>query len=535
MYLFFDTETTGLPKNWKAPITDFENWPRLVQLAYQIFDDYGTLIKEGDFIVKPSGFTIPTEASSIHGITNERAYSEGKSLSKVLEEFKFLLDEAHTIVAHNVSFDEKIIGCEYLRLNLSNPLVDKDKICTMESSTDYCAISGPYGYKWPKLSELHSKLFNSDFEEAHNAIIDIQATSKCFWELVRLNVIKLSEIIQPSKQNEIEPCFIEKDGVKKYGYFLADSKKVVIKCEYEYASPFKANYAMVIYRGKIRYVTKGGLLIEPVSNSFSEFPDGLSAASIALGPLALTDEKMYGFIDTSIIENLVVIPFIYERVHEFSEGLASVRKDGRFGFINIKGENMIPFIYEFAGDFQYGHAVVKKNGKWGIINKENNEVMPIMFDGLISRPDYYSYHIIQKDKKRGYYDKQTLKITIPIKYDDAGFFYEKLACVKLNDKYGFIDENGIERIPFIYDDAKRFSEGLACVKIKDKWGFINKDGNQIIPFIYFTAKEFDKGKAKIQRKPTFIEKGVSILTLQFKNLKIRDGYIDNHGVQYWED
>ena len=388
MYLFFDTETTGLPNNWKAPITDFDNWPRLVQLAYQLFDDEGNLIVEDDYIIKPNGFEIPIESSEIHGITTERALSKGIILFKVLEDFKLLLNDAHTIVAHNISYDEKIIGCEFLRLNLTNPLESKNKICTMESSTNHCAINGQYGYKWPKLSELHFKLFKTDFEEAHNAMVDIQATSKCFWELVRINVIKLSGIVHPPKQDEIKPCFIEKDGVKKYGYFWADSTKIVIKCEYENAFPFKGNYAMVTYCGKIRYVTKRGSLIEPVSYRYSEFPGGLSAASIASFHHALTDEIMYGFVDTSS-EALVAIPFIYERVHEFSEGLASVRKNGKFGFIDIKGENMIPFIYDYAGDFQYGHVVVKKNGKWGIIDKENNEIIPIIYDGLISRPDYY--------------------------------------------------------------------------------------------------------------------------------------------------
>ncbi len=59
----------------------------------------------------------------------------------------------------------------------------------MERTTNFCAIDGPYGYKWPKLSELHFKLFNTGFEEAHNAAVDIKATAKCFWELKRLNKI----------------------------------------------------------------------------------------------------------------------------------------------------------------------------------------------------------------------------------------------------------------------------------------------------------------------------------------------------------
>ena len=189
MYLFFDTETTGLPRNWKAPVTDLNNWPRLVQLAFLYFDRYGNKISGGDFIVMPEGFSIPADASRIHGISTERALQEGKPLLTVLQEFQSLIGQAEVLVAHNISFDEKIVGAEFLRKGLPNTIPSKRKICTMESTTNFCAISGPYGYKWPKLSELHYKLFRTGFDEAHNAAVDITATAKCFWELKRLGKI----------------------------------------------------------------------------------------------------------------------------------------------------------------------------------------------------------------------------------------------------------------------------------------------------------------------------------------------------------
>ncbi len=189
MYLFFDTETTGLPRNWRAPVTDLNNWPRLVQLAYLYYDKDGNKISGGDYIIKPQGFTIPSDASKIHGISTQRALNEGKSLFSVLQNFKTIIDQADVLVAHNISFDEKIVGAEFLRIGITNPLPAKRKICTMERTTNFCAIDGPYGYKWPKLSELHYKLFKTGFDEAHNAAIDIMATVKCFWELKRIGII----------------------------------------------------------------------------------------------------------------------------------------------------------------------------------------------------------------------------------------------------------------------------------------------------------------------------------------------------------
>ena len=189
MNLFFDTETTGLPKNWKAPVTDVNNWPRLVQLAYLYYDGNGRKILGGDYIIKPEGFTIPSDASKIHGISTERAIRDGKSLITVLLDFQSLIDEAEVLVAHNMNFDEKIVGAEFLRNGMRNSIPSKKKICTMESTTTYCALNGPYGYKWPKLSELHYKLFRTGFDEAHNAAFDISATAKCFWELKRIGKI----------------------------------------------------------------------------------------------------------------------------------------------------------------------------------------------------------------------------------------------------------------------------------------------------------------------------------------------------------
>lgn len=190
-YLFFDTETTGLPRSWNAPVSDVDNWPRLVQLAYMGFDGDGKQLSRVDMIVRPEGFTIPAEASRIHGITTERAMREGLPLDEVLAAFKTQLDQAQYLVGHNIGFDEKIVGAEFLRAGGQPIPADKVRICTMHSTANYCAIPGPRGNKWPKLIELHSKLFNSEFEEAHNAAADVAATAKCFWELKRRGIIRI--------------------------------------------------------------------------------------------------------------------------------------------------------------------------------------------------------------------------------------------------------------------------------------------------------------------------------------------------------
>ena len=129
------------------------------------------------------------DASRIHGISTERAINEGEDLVSVLNKFNELVERSDFIVAHNISFDEKILGAELLRKRIQSDFNKKRKLCTMQSSTDYCRFPGPYGYKWPKLSELHIKLFGEDFDDAHDASVDINATEKCFWEMRKIGLI----------------------------------------------------------------------------------------------------------------------------------------------------------------------------------------------------------------------------------------------------------------------------------------------------------------------------------------------------------
>lgn len=161
----------------------------MVQLAYIQYDQQGNKIIQGNFIIKPEGFSIPTESSNIHGITTQRALKEGKDLKESLILFNELVEKSSTLVAHNISFDEKILGAEFLRQNMGQPLEYKRKFCTMNSTKDFCQIPTPYGFKKPKLSELYQKLFNSDLLNAHDAYIDVEATAKCFWKLRQMGIL----------------------------------------------------------------------------------------------------------------------------------------------------------------------------------------------------------------------------------------------------------------------------------------------------------------------------------------------------------
>ena len=221
MYLIFDTETTGLPKRWDAPITDTNNWPRCIQIAWQLHDDMGKLIEHQDYLIKPEGFNIPYDAERIHGISTELALAEGIALSEVLEKFNIALSKAKYIVGQNLGFDVNIMGCEFHRLGLDSTMASLPVLdtCT-EITASLLKLPGGRGgkFKLPTLTELHSYLFNKPFSEAHNATADVEATTRCFLELIRKEIFTKEELDVPASyfqdfQNK-NPREIELIGLK---------------------------------------------------------------------------------------------------------------------------------------------------------------------------------------------------------------------------------------------------------------------------------------------------------------------------------
>jgi DNA polymerase-3 subunit alpha len=221
MYLIFDTETTGLPRNWNAPITDTDNWPRCIQIAWQLHDDKGTLIEHQDFMIRPEGFNIPYDAERIHGISTDLAMEQGELLQDVLVKFNHAVSQSKFIVGQNIGFDINIMGCEYFRLGMDNPLAPAPILdtCT-ETTAELLRLPGGRGgkFKLPNLTELHQYLFGEPFAEAHNATADVEATTRCFFQLLKLDTFKQElSVLGPGYLQEFRehnPGVIERVGLK---------------------------------------------------------------------------------------------------------------------------------------------------------------------------------------------------------------------------------------------------------------------------------------------------------------------------------
>ena len=202
----------------------------------------------------------------------------------------------------------------------------------------------------------------------------------------------------------------------------------------------------------------------------------------------------WGFIDKTGKE---VIPCSYDSVWNFSGGFTMVKKNSKYGFIDKTGKEVIPCSYDDVDYFREGLARVKKNGKWGFIDKTGKEVIPYSYDGV----GYFSEGLaaVEKNGKWGFIDKSGKEV-IPCIYDIViDCFIECLAHVKKNGKWGFIDKSGKEIIPCSYDGVGYFSEGLASVKKNGKWGFIDKSGKEVIPPLYSYASRFTGGHARVDK------------------------------------
>ncbi len=192
MYLIFDTETTGVPHNKTAPLTDLDNWPRVVQIAWELHDNKGKLISQHNYLVRPDGFDIPFKAEQVHGISTQRALEEGKPLKEVIGKFNEDLERTAVLIGHNIEFDVNILGAEFIRLGLKpDPLLEAKKLDTGVVSVEFCQLSGGPGgkLKMPRLSELHQKLFGKDFDDAHDASYDVAATARSFFGLIKQKVV----------------------------------------------------------------------------------------------------------------------------------------------------------------------------------------------------------------------------------------------------------------------------------------------------------------------------------------------------------
>ena len=273
------------------------------------------------------------------------------------------------------------------------------------------------------------------------------------------------EGIIPIKYDEVSDF---KDGfvrVKlkgKYGYRDSYGNRITY-IKYEEARDFSEGLAVVKLNGKYGYIDRGGDEVTPFKYD--------NAWDLYKGAAKVMLNGKYGYLDNQGNEKYSPEYDIIEYFDdEFKYRILTDESD----YLDSNGNRIVPYEYEdfFVFDtIGEGLAAVKLNGKWGFINRQEDRVTPIKYDDVWKFKEGRA--VVKLYGRYGYVDRYGDEV-IPSIYDDAWDFNEGVAPVKLNGTFGYIDEDGNYVIPLMYEVALGFGQGLAPVKLNGKWGFISR-------------------------------------------------------------
>lgn len=207
--LFVDVETSGKPESLKHPVSSQELWPYILQVAWQIYDLRGNLLKTEDHYLYDERIAIDKSSEKIHGLTMETLHTIGEKRKDVMRRIgRDLRKYKPVIVGHFVELDSKMLQVAMIRSGLKNLITDLPHFCTMLNTSEY-RIHPDHNY--PHLEELHMRLFQTKIEDLHNALGDVKATAKCFFELVKRGEIN-PEALEVSFFNKMKHQMNKKVG-----------------------------------------------------------------------------------------------------------------------------------------------------------------------------------------------------------------------------------------------------------------------------------------------------------------------------------
>ena len=349
---------------------------------------------------------------------------------------------------------------------------------------------------------------------------------------IALSVVVMLGIRGCGANTPSEMVVYEVDGL--YGYQDA-AGNVVIPARYKTASPFSSGRAKVTVADSVYYIDELGSIVELIKPEAHTDSTGLDTNlretekpnydqndEVAWQKAIKSNSKQayqnyindfprgfYANVAKNILSEILKnetqkVSNKYDYKSEFSDGIAMVKLNDKWGYIDKTGREIIPIQYDNCDKFSEGIARVKLNYKWGYIDKTGREIIPIQYDEAHPLAD--GMIALELNRKTGYANK-TGKVIIPFKYDGSQFFREGAAGVKLNGKWGFIDKTGREIIPLKYGEVEHFYNGMSGVKLNGKWGFIDKTGREIIPLKYDDCYAIGElGGVKLNGKLFYINK-----------------------------
>jgi len=258
-----------------------------------------------------------------------------------------------------------------------------------------------------------------------------------------------------------------------YG-FVGKEGKVVIPMILDYANDFDKGHALIEVDGKKGIInTKGRQVVKAQYEYLENFN--------RYGVARAKNDSAYGLID---LQGSEILPFEYERIGEFGDSLAMISKEGKYGYVNSKGEIQIPLKYDFNteamvwGVFESGYAKFKEGDKYGLLNTTGEEVYPAIFED-VGRYDETQLVAVKKRGKWGYAD-QKVKLQLPYEYELAQTFVNGRAKVKTYLGWQLIDEKGES----LLDSAAmqiRYLDSMMLLTWNGKIGILDQELNAVLP------------------------------------------------------
>lgn len=192
--LFVDTETSGIPRDWRKPYSSRESWPHIAQLAWVVYGRDGQEIKAENHYIQPSDYDMCPASGSIHGLTLDFLRTHGKSRHTVMQ--RLLRDLVHyqpLVVAHFLQLDFHMVGVGFHRAGLKNPLHHLPTFCTMRATGQLVRYSHQ---GLLRLGELYQRLFHEPLRQEHDALADAYATARCFFAMRQQGTITAETVAQ---------------------------------------------------------------------------------------------------------------------------------------------------------------------------------------------------------------------------------------------------------------------------------------------------------------------------------------------------
>lgn len=180
----------------------------------------------------------------------------------------------------------------------------------------------------------------------------------------------------------------------------------------------------------------------------------------------------------------------WDEAGEFIEGLAMVKENGKWGFIDTLGKKIIDIKYDVVSNFSKGAAMVKLGNDFFLINKKGEAIGSVKYEAA-GVPDNGTFPV-QKEGQAGLVDSKG-NVIIDFKYNSILYMSEDRVWAAKNGKWGLLDNKGKALTEFIYQGAYDFKEGFARVVLNDKIGVVNNLGKLAVPAEYQSLGSIYKG------------------------------------------